>query len=272
VEKVSRSFADSLKERSIMSEIRELPIDEIKVGEHDKRLGIDEGVLADLVSSIGSVGMLYPCVVVKRDDGYLMLDGHTRLEACKRLGKTTVECTIAGGDASKDSEIALAGNFFRKDFTPVELAAAIRDAFKSGAMTVEKIAKGFHRSEHWVQSMMAICDWPADVQVAMHTEGISVSAAANLAQVTDEVYRIFLISNAVEGGVSARTTAAWLQAWRSMRPMEEAVTSEPVEGRPPPQPAPPQAPCFMCTAIFYVNEMSHVPLCGSCIQEIRKVQ
>lgn len=255
-----------------MSEIRELPIDEIRVGEHDKRLGIDEENLADLVSSIGSVGMLYPCIVVKLNGGYLMLDGHTRLEACKRLGKTTVKCSIVGGDVSKDSEIALAGNFFRKDFTPVELAAAIKDAFKSGAMTVEKIAKGFHRSEHWVNSMMAICDWPADVQVAMHTEGISVSAAANLAQVTDDVYRKFLLSNAVEGGVSARTTAAWLQAWRSMQPMEEAVTTEPVEGRPQPQPAPPQAPCFMCTAVFYVNEMSHVPLCGSCIQEIRKVQ
>lgn len=254
-----------------MSEIQEIPIENIKVGEHDQRLEIDDESLDGLVSSISRLGLLYPCVVVSHDDKFTLVEGHRRLAACKRLGKQTISCLVKDSEKASAAEIAFAGNFFRKDLSPVELAAALNDVFKSGSMTIEQIAKGFHRSEHWVHSMIAICGWPADVQQAMHVHGMSIAAAANLALVTDDTYRDFLLRNAVEGGVSARTTAAWLQAWRSMQPAEQAIISEPVDGRSSPPPAVPQAPCFVCTNVFPVNMMSHVPMCSGCIKTIRQV-
>lgn len=254
-----------------MPDVQEIPIDKIKVGEHDQRLAIDDDELDGLVVSIRRLGLVYPCIVVSQGDEYLLVEGHRRLAACKKLDKQTVTCSVEDSRGERAAEIAFAGNFFRKDLSPVELAGAIRDVHKSASMTIEQIASGFHRSTEWVHRMMAICDWPADVQWAMHTDGMSISAAANLALVTDDNYREFLIRNAVDGGVSARTTAAWLQAWRSMQPAVEAVQAEPVDGRSPPPPAVPQAPCFVCSTVFNVNEMSHVPMCGECIQTIRQV-
>ncbi len=254
-----------------MSEIIEIPISEIKVGEHEQRLErVDEGI-DGLAASIGRVGLVYPLVVASEGDEFILVEGHRRLEACKRLGLQKVKCMEIDTGKENEEEIAFAGNFFRKDLSPIELAAALKDCLDRGTMDVKEIAAGFHRSEHWVCSMIAIADWPADVQEAIHEEKISVSAASNLACVTDESYRAFLVRNAVEQGATARTTAAWLQAWRAIQPQEEAITAEPVMGRPALSPAVPQAPCLCCSQLFEVNQMSHVPVCGGCIQIIRQV-
>lgn len=254
-----------------MAEIIEIPIEKIKVGEHDQRMEIEDESFEGLVASIGRLDLIYPLVVCGSDDGYILVEGHRRLAACKRLDKQTVCCVVEPAGRERASEIAFAGNFFRKDLSPVELACALKDCIENKTMTVKELAVGFHRSEHWVNSTVAIYGWPKDILEAIHGNQISVSAASNLACVTDDSYRAFLVRNAVEQGATARTTAAWLQAWRAMQPAEEAIEAEPVPGTRLAAPAVPQAPCFCCSQVFAVNEMSHVPVCGGCVQAIRQV-
>lgn len=254
-----------------MDEIVEIPIQKIRVGDYEQRIEIEDETLHGLVSSISRLGLLYPCIVVGEGDKFLLLEGHRRLAACKLLGKQTVKCLVSDLEKATEAEVAFAGNFFRKDISPVELSGALKDCLHKETMTVEEIAAGFDRSVHWVESMVAIADWPADVLKAIHEKAISVSAAHNLALVTDEVYRAFLVQNAVEQGATARTTAAWLQAWQTMQPAEEAITAEPVPSGAPQTPLVPQAPCLCCSQLFEVNMMSHVPVCGGCIQILRTV-
>ncbi len=254
-----------------MNEVKEIPIEKIRAGGHDQRIEIDDETLDGLVASIGRVGLVYPIVVSPAGDEYLLVEGHRRFAAHKRLGRKNIPCFISGTGKSTVAEIAFAGNFFRKDLSPVELSAAIKDVYESGSMTVEEISKGFSKSVHWVNSMMAICDWPSDILEAIHHEKISVSAASNLVCVTEPSYRAFLVRNAVDQGATARTTSAWLQAFRSMQPQEEAINAELVSGGLPSQPVAPQAPCFCCSQIFAVNEMSHIPVCGQCVQIMRNV-
>jgi len=254
-----------------MPEIMEIPIEKIQVGEHDQRLNIDDESIVGLAASIGRLGLVYPVIVCPVDDGFLLVEGHRRLVACRRLGLKTVRCNIEYSGQDRVKEIAFAGNFFRKDLSPIELAAALKDCLDIGTMEVKELAAGFHKSEHWVARMIAIASWPADIQEAIHEEKISVSAGANLAIIHDDAYRLFLVRNAVEQGATARTTASWLQAWRAMQPQEEAITAEPAEIGRVAQPAVPQAPCLCCSQLFEVNQMSHVPVCGACIQIIRKV-
>lgn len=254
-----------------MLEIREIPISEIKVGEHDRRIKTDDESILGLAASIGRVGLLYALIVHPVDDGYILVEGHRRMAACRRLGFKTVRCHIEDTERDRVAEVAFAGNFHRKDLSPIELAAALKDVREKGEIELKDLAAGFHKSEHWVVRMIAIADWPADVQEAIHNENISVSAASNLACVTDDSYRAFLVRNAVEQGATARTTAAWLQAWRAMQPPQVAVLAEPVMPGITTTPAVPQAPCLCCSQLFEVNQMSHVPVCGACIQIIRQV-
>lgn len=253
-----------------MSEIIEIPIEKINIGEHEQRLDREDEGIVELAASIRRIGLVNPLLVADKDGIFTLVAGHRRLAAAKLAGAKTVPAIRHYCDEAERSEISFAENFFRKDLSPVELACALRDCLTNDILTVKELGVSFHRSEHWVHSMIAIADWPADVQEAIHNEKISVSAGSNLACVTEPEYRAFLVRNAVESGATARTTASWLQAWRAMQPVEVAITSEPVGQTAVAAPAIPQAPCFVCSNVYKVNEMSHVPVCGACIQTIRQ--
>lgn len=252
-----------------MNELGQVKVNQIEVGQHAQRIDPEDPDIAELAESIRRVGIINPLVVVRDGDSLRLVAGHRRLVAARLAGLDVVPCFLRTTEANVDAEISFAENFFRKDLSPVELAGALKDCLSREIMTVKELAAGFHKSEHWVNSMVAIADWPADVLGAIHEKGISVAAASNLAMVTDEQYRFFLLRNAVEQGATARTTAAWLQAFLCMQPPEQAIQAEPVPPGAPQLPLVPQAPCLSCGQLFEVNMMSHVPMCGGCIQIIR---
>ncbi len=254
-----------------MLNLKTIPLSKIVVGEHEQRLDYDAEEIDGLASSIKRLGLLYPIVVEVHEDGFKVVEGHRRRLAVIKIGWTEIDCFLADDGGVENTEIAFAGNFFRKELSPIELASAIADAHKNGSMDVAELAVGFHKSQDWVRRMLAVMTWPADVQSCVHDRLMSLSAAHNLALIEDPVYRAFLLQNACEGGVTARTTASWLQAWRVMAPVEEAITCVPGDSHPAITPAVPQAPCFCCTQSFPVDMVSHVPVCGACIQILRKV-
>jgi len=253
-----------------MSKAMKIPLRHIVAKKHEQRLSYDDEAIDSLARSITRIGLLVPLHVTLEGEKYEIVCGHRRLKALRQAGIEKADCIVVDTDEKKEGEITFAENFYRKNLSSVELACSMKDCLDNEAMTVEELASGFHRSVHWVQSMVAIAGWPADVQEVIHSERLSVSAASNLACVTDDSYRAFLVRNAVEQGATARTTASWLQAWRAMQPQEEAITSVPAEAGSPVQPIIPQAPCLCCSEIFPVDRMSHVPMCGECIKMIRQ--
>ena len=252
-----------------MDEPRQIEISKIDVGQHAQRLDEDDPETLELSKSIKRIGLLCPLIVRKRGERFVLVAGHRRIMAARMAGLDALSCIYVEEEPAVVAEITFAENFFRKNLSPIELAAALKDCLDNKIMSVTELAAGFHKTEHWVERMIAISDWPDDVQQAVHNKLISVSAAGNLALVTEDAYREFLVKNAVEQGATARTTAAWLQAWRAYDPPEQAITAEPVPLGSPQVPLVPQAPCLCCSQLFGVNEMSHVPVCGPCIQILR---
>lgn len=243
----------------------------IEVGEHEQRIEVDDVDLANLVHSIGRIGLLSPLIVSEADGKIKLVAGHRRLEAIKRLGLPEVLCIVRKSSVSVDAEITFAENFFKKSLTPIEQAGAINDCYKNGSMTVQQMAMAFHRSENWIAAQMDMVTWPGDVQEAIHHGLISVSAASNLAVIKDDVYRDFLLRTAVESGATARSTAAWLQGYRAQEPPEQAVEAQPVAPGAPQQPLVPMLPCTCCSTVLRMDQMSHVPMCPGCIQTIRSI-
>lgn len=255
-----------------MLEVKDILIGKIAVGEHVQRMVIDDEEISELVASIGRMGILQPLLVDSTDAGYTLVAGHRRFAAAKRAGLQTVPCIVSEGDQCRASEAAFAENLFRKDLSPLELACAVKDCLDKKVMTAEELAAGLNRSAEWLRRMVAMLDWPEDVLQAIHAGWLSVAAAHNVALIEEETYRAFLLRNAQESGATARTTAAWLQAWRSMAPAEAAVRAEPVSGESRTTPMVPQAPCICCSEVFRTDELSHVPVCAGCIRAIRSIK
>lgn len=255
-----------------MLEIESIPITKIVVGQHRQRSEQEDEEIQDLAESIKSVGVLQPLIVVRKDDSFLLVAGHRRIAAAAVAGLGEVPAIIRETDKAKDAEVSFAENFFRRDLSPVEQASAIRECIDNGVMSIGELAKGLHRSEQWICEQAKMTTWPDDVLHAIHNRKISVSAGRNLAAITEPRYRSFLLGNAVENGCTARTTAAWLQAWQLSRPPEEALSMPPVEG---PQPAAvivPMAPCLFCGKMFRTDALNYMPVDGQCLCDFQEAR
>lgn len=252
-----------------MAEVKDIPVEKINVGAHALRLREEDEAVEDLAASIHRIGIIVPLVVAPEGDSFRLIAGHRRIAAAKRLGLSEVPCCIREAEGADGVEVSFAENLFRLDLSPVELAGGIKDVLTKNIMDVQALAKAMHRSAHWVNAQVSLLSWPADVLEAVHAGWLSVSAASNLALVTEDTYRDFLLKNACDSGATARTTAAWLQAFQSMQPQEAAILSEPVAGGAASVPMVPQAPCLCCSQVFRTDQLSHVPICAPCIQAIR---
>lgn len=252
-----------------MEKVLDIPVNKIKVGEYTLRMEIEDEDISELAASIRRIGVIVPLVVRPEGDSYVLIAGHRRLAASRNIGLETVPCCISQDRVAAGTEISFAENLFRKDLSPVELAAGLKDVLDQGLMGLPELAGIVHRTEHWVMRQVDMLGWPPDVLKLIHAGRLSVSAASNLALVHDEKYRGFLIQNALDNGATARTTAAWLQAYRSMSPPEAAVEAEPVNSTVGREPAVPQAPCIVCGEVRRTDALSMVMICSSCINAIR---
>lgn len=252
-----------------MAEVKNIPVGKIKAGDYDIRMAETDQALDGLRSSIRRIGIIVPILVTGGPDSFDLIAGHRRYRAAVLEDFKTIPAIIENTIRTKNYEISFAENLFREDLTAVEIGAAVKDILDQGIMDVVDLAKTVNHSPEWVRRHIAILDWPADVQEAVHAKQMSVSAASNLAEVTDHGYRAFLLRNAVDSGATARVTAAWLQAWRAMQPAAQAIEAEPIQGAPRVQPMVPQAPCLVCSQVFRTDELSHVPICAACIRSIR---
>ena len=249
--------------------LKKLALAKITSGDYADRFELDEDALADLASSIQQIGLRQPIEVVETDSGYLIVTGHRRFEACRRLGHDTIDAWVIDKDEKNKRVLTFAENFFKADISPLERAVAIAKVIESGEMTIETIALGLHRSQDWVRRQMAICDWPDDVLALIHSGKVSVAAASNLAVIHDETYRKFLCRQAEDNGATARTTAAWRQAFDSMQPPETAIEQPPLPAGSATSAMIPQAPCLFCTQIKRQDALSYVALCQECLNTIR---
>lgn len=255
-----------------MAEIQNIPIIKIEVGPHRQRSEGEDEQIQELTASIRRVGVLVPLIVGRKNDAFLLVAGHRRIVAATAAGLTDVPAIIREGTKAEVAEVSFAENFFRRDLSPVEQAAAIRECLDNGIMNIEDIAKGFNRSQQWITAQANMTTWAPEVLQAIHLKYISVSAGRNLAAITDGQYRNFLLHNAVENGATARVTAAWLQAWQLSRPPEEALSQAPVDGVVPAAAVVPQAPCLFCANVFRTDALNYMGVCGQCLADFQQAR
>jgi len=252
--------------------VESIPIAKIEVGPHRQRSEGEDEEIQEIAASIKRVGVVEPIIVARKGDTFSLVAGHRRIAAAAVAGIAEIPAIIREGTEAENAEVRFAENFFRRDLSPVEQAAAIRECLDNGIMNIAELAKGFHRTEQWITAQANLTTWAPEVLHAIHTKRISVSAGRNLALIDDPQYRAFLLNNAVENGASARVTAAWLQAYQLSRPPEAALNTMPVDG---PQPAAiiiPQAPCLFCAGVFRTDALNYMGVCGQCLATFQQAK
>lgn len=118
----------------------DLPVDSIVETESNEYIfGISEADVNRLAEEIGEHGFTGSIDVVDLHNGkYQVFAGHQRLRAVKKLGWTTIPCTVAG--EMTESELLrklLASNVLNRKISPLGYARAI-DTYKKEVLAKEK--------------------------------------------------------------------------------------------------------------------------------------
>ncbi len=255
-----------------MQEIVSIPILKIEVGQHRQRSEGEDDQIQELAASIKRVGVLVPVFVRAEGTGYTLIAGHRRIAAATAAGLAEVPAIVREDNEAQAAEVSFAENLFRLDLSAVEQASAIRECIDNGIMTIEQLSAALHKSEKWICDQAQMTTWPDEVLQAIHFKYISVSAARNLAAISDPQYRGFLLKNAVENGVTARITSAWLTAWQLSRPPEDALAAPSVEGPVPAAAVVPQAACMFCCNMFRCDALNYMPACGNCLADFQEAR
>jgi len=238
--------------------------------QYQTRLIRDDEDLQQLVESIRNQGILQPICVCGGGNKYTVMAGHRRFAAAKIIGLDTITCSVLDNNKHDPWAVAFHENVYRKDMTPIEEAIFVVESMEKGAMTAEELAPLIRKSVSWIREKITMTAWPDDVAAAVHIGKISVAAAKNLAQIDDDKARIILVEYAVENGANARTTAAWLQGYRANESMENPGEIEPLPGQPITAGVAPYAPCVVCDEKFMMTEMTYLPICATCQEEVIK--
>jgi len=100
-----------------------LSVGEIAVGE-GRRASKPES-LGGMVDSLQSIGQLYPILVQRVDDGFVLVDGGLRLAAAKQLGWTEVEVQVVDLDEIHTELAELDSNLIGQELTELERDEAL---------------------------------------------------------------------------------------------------------------------------------------------------
>ena len=136
----------------------EIPVASISPNPYQPRIAMEEGALEELAASIKAQGLMQPVVAVRKEDGtHVLVAGHRRLEAHKRLGKKLIKAIVMERDVD-DRELAilaLVENMLRKDLDVIEESHALAQA-KEIVGDISKLAREIGMSRATLTKKIAI--------------------------------------------------------------------------------------------------------------------
>jgi len=233
-----------------------------------QRIDDDPDGLAVLAASMTVHGLIHPVTLHFRDNCYRLLAGTRRLAAAEQLGWRAIPATIYNDTETPPATVSLAENLCRSDLTPIEEGAALQDLIESTDLTAEAAAKALGRSTDWVRARLAVLAYPPEIQAALQQQRLSLGVADQLAGITDETHRHYLLSAATEHGCTVRQAVAWRLQWQmdAVPPPEQRTAAGPAR----PEALPPilLQPCFCCAAPFEMSQLCRLPLCTTCAQAL----
>jgi len=164
------------------NQMESIELDEITPNPYQPRKHFDQEALEELSQSIKDHGLLQPIVVIKREEGYLLVAGERRLRAHKLAGLERIKAVVVDVDIdeAKLRELALIENIQRENLNAMELAHSYEELLNVYKITHHELSTVVHKSRSQITNTLRLLGLSSYVQKKL-TEGIiSQGHAKNL--------------------------------------------------------------------------------------------
>lgn len=204
-ELLNEAFDPTAGEDERVSELRQVPIDDISPDKNQPRRSFDEGALEELAASIKEHGILQPLVVVATGGKYQIVAGERRWRASKKAGIKKVPVLLRTLSAQHRLEISLIENLQRRDLNSLETATAylkLRDQFN---LKLEEIgARVGGRSVASVSNALRLLHLPENAKEALINGLISEGHARQILALSEKSAQDSLLKHVIDEGWSVR--------------------------------------------------------------------
>ena len=136
--------------------VEEIEIAKISPNPYQPRKNFDEAALKELSESIKRHGLIQPIIVIKKDDGYMLIAGERRYRATKMLEENKIKAIVADLKSQNLREIALIENIQRENLNPIELANSYKELIDEYKITQEGLANIIHKSRTQITNTMRL--------------------------------------------------------------------------------------------------------------------
>ena len=136
--------------------VEEIEIAKISPNPYQPRKNFDETALKELSESIKRHGLIQPIIVIRKDDGYMLIAGERRYRATKMLEENKIKAIVADLKSQNLREIALIENIQRENLNPIELANSYKELIDEYKITQEGLANIIHKSRTQITNTMRL--------------------------------------------------------------------------------------------------------------------
>lgn len=198
------SFESSILETTKESDIREIPVDEIRTNPYQPRKTFNQEALEELAESIKNYGVFQPIIVKPSIKGYDLVAGERRLRASKMAGLSTIPAIVKEFSDEMMREIALLENLQRENLSAIELAWAYKGIIDSMHIRQEDLASKLGKSRSHISNMIGLLRLPEDVQNMILDNKLSMGHARVLSKIEDDSKISELANRVVNENLSVR--------------------------------------------------------------------
>lgn len=164
--------------------------------------------IEELANSIKRHGLLQPILVRKTSDGYEIIAGERRWQACRSLGMETIPVRFWLADDTEAFEAALVENIQRSDLNPIEEAYGYKRLMERKGMTQSEVAQTVSKGRSTIANALRLLDLPEEAQQLLFEEKITAGHARAILSVPTLEGKKSLTNKLMEEKLSVRETEA----------------------------------------------------------------
>jgi ParB family chromosome partitioning protein len=166
--------------------ISTIPLDKVEANPYQPRKEFDGEALEELAQSIRQQGVITPVTVRQMPDGtYQLIAGERRCRASQMAGLKEIPAYVRTATDTQMMEMGLVENIQRENLNAMEVALAYNALIDECQLTHEELSERVGKNRSTITNYLRLLNLPAETQLALSTDQISMAHARALVNVED---------------------------------------------------------------------------------------
>lgn len=195
------------KGNTVAASISTIPLDKITANPFQPRKEFSDEALEELAQSIRQQGVITPVTVRKMpDDTYQLIAGERRTRASQLAGLKEIPAYVRVATDTQMMEMALVENIQRENLNAMEVALAYKALIEECRLTHDQLSEKVGKNRSTITNYLRLLNLPAETQLALNEEKISMAHARALVNVEDIDLHLEILHSIIERHLSVHQT------------------------------------------------------------------